>query len=132
MAAEKNIPLHQAVLRRANTPPHLPVTQLRLCLASCHIQAGCGMEVFRQRVAHQLFLHLSPRGCGSLVPPGTHGLLGKDDGRIQIFTPRMVFQHPDVMVGAHPSSGRDFGGLQDASDSCCGSKSSLTQRSACG
>lgn len=57
------MPLHQAVLRRANTPPHLPVTLLRL---SCHIQGGCGMEVFRQRAAHQLFLHLSPRGLSLL------------------------------------------------------------------
>lgn len=90
----------------ANTPPHLPVTQLRLCLVSYHIsgaaaQEGCGMEIFKFRVAHQLFLHLSQRGHGSLVPPGIYGLVGtaafvggepawrtkgKDEGRIQVFS----------------------------------------------
>ncbi|TRZ17006.1 hypothetical protein HGM15179_010100 [Zosterops borbonicus] len=88
------------------------------------------------------------RGCGSLSPPGTYGLVGtaafmgreptwrtkgKGEGRIQVFTLRVLVQHRgDVMVGAHPSSGRDFGGLQHDPDSCCASKSSLTQRSACG
>ncbi|KFO61907.1 hypothetical protein N302_06483, partial [Corvus brachyrhynchos] len=87
-------------------------------------------------------------GCGSLVPPGTSGLVGtaafvgreaiwrtrgKAEGRIQVFTPHVLYQHRgDVMVGAHPNAGRDFVGLPDHPHSCCGSKSSLTQRSACG
>ncbi|OWK54289.1 hypothetical protein RLOC_00005336 [Lonchura striata] len=57
---------------------------------------------------------------------------GKDEGRIHL-PPHVLFQHQgDVVVRAHPSSGRDFGGLQDDPDSCCGSRSSFAQRSAYG
>lgn len=111
---------------------------------------GWRLKILRDVVAHHPFVHLSHRGCGPTLTIWTGGrscipweekptwrTRGKAEGGIEIFFALYVLvQHRgDDTAAARPNSAhfrREFGGLPGPPHSFCGSKSSLTQRSACG